>query len=167
MYPSFQSFCQRYARLCKKGLRRFLEFIVLIKVNYQITHFWNQGREQTAKFYFLFWNFLNFYDASQGVDKNDFSLLSFIFYFRRWAQHWLLFIHTSDIRTARLVSCHSRARSRSSRFWELRSEDEDQRWFRTICTGTRSVSFSPWSGVERSGTIFHLLLDCSTSLHKR
>jgi len=27
----FLSFCQRYARLCKKGLRRFLEFIVLIK----------------------------------------------------------------------------------------------------------------------------------------
>lgn len=52
MYP-FQSFCQRYARLCKKGLRRFLEFIVLIKVNQQIIDFWKSTKRTNRKILFL------------------------------------------------------------------------------------------------------------------
>ena len=72
VYPSFQSFCQRYARLCKKGLRRFLEFLVLIKVDHQ---FFERTRK-TAKFYFFFFEFLWHLAAGMKTTTFRFCLFS-------------------------------------------------------------------------------------------
>ncbi len=69
MYPSLQSFCQRYARLCKKGLRRFLEFIVLIKVTKN--HWFEIKVEKNRKIFFIFparyWDFL--WHLAAGLTK--------------------------------------------------------------------------------------------------